>query len=342
MLTKFRQALIVVRSTYIFRITSFSITTRAYHINDFWAGSEIIKKNRNYVKKILNDAIPKGKIFLGVSYENFLYIQNSILDFYACNKYKIDEEERKLINQVFYEKADDHLKEYKKYLLERSEHDKSCRERLQKINNAEEQAYTVNGVRYKNRNQAELAEVEVKKIQQYYEESMETNVQKYCHLINQSFKTKAAQKEVENKEKELIEYIEYIKKNSKNNNDSKLKLSDLGSGLLWSVVGLIVFIKTGGWIGKVIAIACIIVGVNAFIDAMKENKATQDNTDRYRRQCRREVQKAFYSLIHERRVGEYHLPGGSIVVGAGNRTEDSAIIKTMSSALINRMFHEIN
>lgn len=55
--------------------------------------------------------------------------------------------------------------------------------------------------------------------------------------------------------------------------------------------------------------------------------------------CSQEVQKAFYSLIHERRVGEYHLPEGSIVIGAGNRAEDSAIVKTMSSALINRMFH---
>lgn len=55
--------------------------------------------------------------------------------------------------------------------------------------------------------------------------------------------------------------------------------------------------------------------------------------------CTQEVQKEFYSLIHERRIGEYHLPEGSIVVGAGNRAQDSAIVKTMSSALINRMFH---
>ena len=55
--------------------------------------------------------------------------------------------------------------------------------------------------------------------------------------------------------------------------------------------------------------------------------------------CTQEVQKAFYSLIYERRIGEYHLPEGSVVVGAGNRAQDSAIVKTMSSALINRMFH---
>jgi hypothetical protein len=55
--------------------------------------------------------------------------------------------------------------------------------------------------------------------------------------------------------------------------------------------------------------------------------------------CSQEVQKAFYSLIHERRLGEYHLPLGSIVIGAGNRAQDSAIVKQMSSALINRMFH---
>ncbi len=55
--------------------------------------------------------------------------------------------------------------------------------------------------------------------------------------------------------------------------------------------------------------------------------------------CSQEVQKAFYSLIHDRKIGEYSLPEGSIVIGAGNRAQDNAIVKTMSSALINRMFH---
>lgn len=55
--------------------------------------------------------------------------------------------------------------------------------------------------------------------------------------------------------------------------------------------------------------------------------------------CSSEVQKAFYSLIHERRIGDYHLPEGSIVVGAGNRAQDNAITRPMSSALVNRMFH---
>ena len=55
--------------------------------------------------------------------------------------------------------------------------------------------------------------------------------------------------------------------------------------------------------------------------------------------CSHEVQKAFYSLIHERRIGEYSLPDGSIVIGAGNRAQDSAIVKPMSSALLNRMVH---
>lgn len=55
--------------------------------------------------------------------------------------------------------------------------------------------------------------------------------------------------------------------------------------------------------------------------------------------CTHEVQKAFYSLIHERRLGEYELPKGSVVIGAGNRAQDSAIVKPMSSALLNRMVH---
>src|SRR6266516_7179062 len=55
--------------------------------------------------------------------------------------------------------------------------------------------------------------------------------------------------------------------------------------------------------------------------------------------CTHEVQKAFYSLIQDRRIGEYCLPPGSIVIGAGNRAQDSAIVKPMSSALLNRMVH---
>src|SRR4051812_47294352 len=51
-----------------------------------------------------------------------------------------------------------------------------------------------------------------------------------------------------------------------------------------------------------------------------------------------EVQKAFYSLLLERRVGEYALPPGTWVVAAGNRTEDRALVRAMSSALVNRVF----
>lgn len=39
--------------------------------------------------------------------------------------------------------------------------------------------------------------------------------------------------------------------------------------------------------------------------------------------CSQEVQKAFYSLIYEKRIGEYYLPEGNIVIGAGNRAQDS-------------------
>ena len=55
--------------------------------------------------------------------------------------------------------------------------------------------------------------------------------------------------------------------------------------------------------------------------------------------CSFEVQKAFYSLINDRRLGEYRLPSGSVVVGAGNRAQDQAIVKPMSSAMMNRMLH---
>lgn len=55
--------------------------------------------------------------------------------------------------------------------------------------------------------------------------------------------------------------------------------------------------------------------------------------------CSHEIQKAFYSLIHDRRLGEYRLPAGSVVIAAGNRAEDNAIVKPLSSALVNRMVH---
>jgi hypothetical protein len=52
-----------------------------------------------------------------------------------------------------------------------------------------------------------------------------------------------------------------------------------------------------------------------------------------------DVQKVFYNLIHERRIGEYVMPKGSIVIAAGNRKTDYAHVNQVSSALINRMVH---
>jgi MoxR-like ATPase len=52
-----------------------------------------------------------------------------------------------------------------------------------------------------------------------------------------------------------------------------------------------------------------------------------------------DVQKAFYSLILDRRIGAYELPAGSIVIGAGNRSSDNALARPMASALVNRLIH---
>lgn len=52
-----------------------------------------------------------------------------------------------------------------------------------------------------------------------------------------------------------------------------------------------------------------------------------------------EVQKSFYSLILDRRIGAYELPEGSVVIGAGNRATDNALARPMASALVNRMVH---
>src|SRR4051812_10660330 len=53
--------------------------------------------------------------------------------------------------------------------------------------------------------------------------------------------------------------------------------------------------------------------------------------------CAPDVQKAFYSLLLERRLGEHSLPRGTWVVAAGNRMQDRALVRALSSALINRV-----
>src|SRR5882724_3312110 len=53
--------------------------------------------------------------------------------------------------------------------------------------------------------------------------------------------------------------------------------------------------------------------------------------------CAPDVQKAFYSLLLERRLGEHALPPGTWVVAAGNRAEDRALVRALSSALVNRV-----
>src|ERR1043166_7156464 len=54
--------------------------------------------------------------------------------------------------------------------------------------------------------------------------------------------------------------------------------------------------------------------------------------------CSADVQKAFYPLLLERRLGEHALPAGSWVVAAGNRSEDRALVRDLSAALVNRLF----
>lgn len=53
--------------------------------------------------------------------------------------------------------------------------------------------------------------------------------------------------------------------------------------------------------------------------------------------CSPDIQKAFYSLLLDRRIGEHHLPLGTWVVAAGNRPEDHALVRSLSTALVNRV-----
>lgn len=52
-----------------------------------------------------------------------------------------------------------------------------------------------------------------------------------------------------------------------------------------------------------------------------------------------DIQKACFSLIHDRRLGNYRLPEGSVVIAAGNPTQHSALVKPMAKPLINRFVH---
>lgn len=51
------------------------------------------------------------------------------------------------------------------------------------------------------------------------------------------------------------------------------------------------------------------------------------------------VQAAAYQLIHNRRVGEYHLPKGISIVAAGNRDTDKGVTYRMPTPLANRFTH---
>jgi len=48
------------------------------------------------------------------------------------------------------------------------------------------------------------------------------------------------------------------------------------------------------------------------------------------------VQTAFYSLLQERRIGEYHLPDNAAIVACGNREQDRGVFFRMAPALRNR------
>lgn len=51
------------------------------------------------------------------------------------------------------------------------------------------------------------------------------------------------------------------------------------------------------------------------------------------------VVAAAYQLIHDRRIGDYHLPPKVGVIAAGNRETDGAAVHTMAAPLANRFCH---
>jgi len=55
--------------------------------------------------------------------------------------------------------------------------------------------------------------------------------------------------------------------------------------------------------------------------------------------CPPDTQVAAYKLVLDRMVGEYHLHDNVILIGAGNREQDGAVVVPMSSALRSRMVH---
>jgi len=52
-----------------------------------------------------------------------------------------------------------------------------------------------------------------------------------------------------------------------------------------------------------------------------------------------DVQRALFSLIYDRSIGEYRLPAGSAVVCAGNGAGTNAVARPLPAPLINRMVH---
>lgn len=55
--------------------------------------------------------------------------------------------------------------------------------------------------------------------------------------------------------------------------------------------------------------------------------------------ARHDVQVVGYQLLLDRRIGDYYLPDGWVVVGAGNKSTDRAIVNKMSTANQSRFSH---
>lgn len=52
-----------------------------------------------------------------------------------------------------------------------------------------------------------------------------------------------------------------------------------------------------------------------------------------------DVQRAFFQLVNERRIGDRDLPRGSIVVGAGNMIATNSVARPLAGPLMNRFYH---
>lgn len=277
-------------------ILASSLGAQVDYMDALWNGDNVIKKNREQIVSILK----KASELRDIPFEEWQKIRYCILEFYAYHKYEFNEEVVQLINNIYDGNVEKELADYKSRLAEITDDSatEACQEFIKNVDEIEERVHTVHGIRYETKAEAEVAEQEIKQIENIYKEKNKTLTQKYVCLKQQTFTTESAKMFVIEKRDELLEHIDYLRNNAKVEEIKGIEISDIVVSIIQLLIGFWLFAKTG-ILWKILGGLFILSAPYSLYEKYTESQNNKKNAELMADKCQKELKEfnSFFEIV---------------------------------------------